>query len=153
MQVSTELKSMFSFSVFPILVILIIILILFIIHLIINRKKKIIIPKVKLPEKKNQLEIKQKYLKDLDQLLTNFNTHQITNRQAFQSLSLLVRHFIYEMTSIRVQNCTLSDISKLNMPILYELVLEYYDPEFSKISSGNIFLSIEKTRKVIEKWN
>ena len=39
------------------------------------------------------------------------------------------------------------------MPILYELVEEYYVPEFSEKSIGNIKLSIEKTRKVIEKWS
>ncbi len=33
------------------------------------------------------------------------------------------------------------------MPILYELVEEYYVPEFSEKSIGNIKLSIEKNKK------
>jgi len=57
------------------------------------------------------------------------------------------------MTNIKVQNYTLSDIEKINIPILYELVKEYYEPEFSKSSEGNILISLEKTRKVMESWN
>ena len=63
------------------------------------------------------------------------------------------RSFIFETTNIKVQNYTLNDISKINMPTLYELVSEYYDPEFSRISKGNIINSIAKTREVIVKWN
>ena len=52
-----------------------------------------------------------------------------------------------------MQNYTLKEIENLNMPILYELIKEYYNPEFSKNIKGNILSSIEKTEKVIHKWN
>ena len=39
------------------------------------------------------------------------------------------------------------------MPILYELISEYYNPEFANISNGNFIYSIEKARGVVEKWN
>ena len=44
------------------------------------------------------------------------------------------------------------DIKSVDMPILYELVSEYYDPEFSKEAYGDIKKSINRTREVIEKW-
>ena len=63
-------------------------------------------------------------------------------------ISVLIRLFVYELTGLEVQSCTLKDIKKLNIPVLYELIKEYYDPEFSKISKGNI-----KTKEVISRWN
>jgi len=82
----------------------------------------------------------------------NIQKNIISNREAYQSLSKLIRMFIYEMTNIKVQNYTLGDIKNINIHILYELVKEYYSPEFSRESKGDIISSIEKTRKVMEVW-
>ena len=150
MQVSTELKSMFSYSFFPILIIGILIIILFIIDKIkINKTQK----EITLVPKININEIKQKYLIKINDLINTLNSNKITSRKAYQSLSQIIRDFVYETTNIKVQNYTLSDIKKLKLPALSNLIEEYYDPEFSKISKGNILSSIEKTRKEIEKWN
>lgn len=72
---------------------------------------------------------------------------------AYQNLSKVIRNFVFEATHIKVQNYTLDDIRKLNMPILYELISEYYNPEFANISNGNFIYSIEKARGVVERWN
>ncbi len=150
MQVSTELKSMFSYSFFPILIIGILIIILFIIDKIkINRMQK----EITLVPKININEIKQKYLIKINDLINKLNSNKITSRKAYQNLSQIIRDFVYEATNIKVQNYTLSDIKKLKLPVLYNLIKEYYDPEFAKISKGNILSSIEKTRKEIEKWS
>ena len=77
----------------------------------------------------------------------------ITSRKAYQELSMTIRLFVYELTGVEVQSYTLKEIKKLNIPVLYELIKEYYDPEFSKLSKGNIKLSIDKTRGVIQRWN
>lgn len=109
--------------------------------------------KVKEVKPVNKQKIKQKYIKKLNEVEQKILNNKITIRSAYQSTSFIIRCFVYEMTNIKVQNYTLNDISKLNMPILYELIQEYYVPEFSEQSIGNIKSSIEKTRKVIEKWN
>lgn len=113
-----------------------------------NIKNEIIIPK-----QKDLILIKKDYLIKLDNLINELNENKISNRKAYQNLSSLIRNFIYEVTNIKVQNYTLTDIKKINMPILYELVSDYYDPEFAKISKGNIKVSINKTKMVIERWN
>lgn len=152
MQVTTELQEMFSYSLLPIFFIIILIVIF---TFLIYKKKKLIDNNIdlKIPTIKDINIIKNNYLLKIDNLTTNFNNNKISSRKAYQNLSSLIRNFIYETTNIKVQNYTLKDIKKINMPILYELISEYYDPEFSKISKGNILLSLEKTRKVIEKWN
>lgn len=151
MQVQTELRPMFSYSF---LIILITALVTILIYILIKYlKKKEIRKKVIVPSHKDILNIKKKYLLKLQELLNNLNIGKITSRKAYQNLSNIIRNFIHETTNINVQNYTLKEISLVNIPILYELVSEYYNPEFAKISKGNITLSIEKTKGVIEKWN
>ena len=116
-------------------------------------KKKEIEKVVSIPNHKTLINIRDKYLLMLAELEKKLNSNSITSRKAYQELSSLIRNFIYESTNIKVQNYTLKEIGTLNMPILYELVAEYYDPEFAKISKGNITSSINKAKVVIEKWN
>ena len=151
MQVLTELKSMFSYSIVPIIVLLFLIIIIIIILKLINKiklKKQVVIP-----NHKELIDIKKRYLLRIQELENNLSNNSISSRKAYQSLSNLIRTFIYEATNIKVQNYTLKEINTLNMPILSDLVTEYYDPEFSVISKGNIISSINKTKGVIEKWN
>lgn len=150
MQIESDLKGLFSYSLLPIFIVLIIIVILII--LICMTRKKNIKNVVIIPNKIDLLSIKNKYLVNLDLIMNDYNSNNILERIAYQRLSLLIRNFIYETTNIKVQNYTLSEIQQVNMPILYELVSEYYDPEFAKASKGNFASSITKTRMVIERW-
>ena len=158
MEVETELRDMFSYSYFWI-IFMIILLVIVIVLLKVTKNKNKTVPKVVKeeikvqPPKKNIWQIKNMYLKQIDELLVKINAGKISNRSAYQTLSKIIRNFVYEATSIKVQNYTLSEIKKVNMPILYELVEEYYDPEFSKNLVGNIINSLNKTKAVIEKWN
>ena len=133
MEVSVNLQEPFSYSIIPMIVIIILtfVIAIYIIVKACNKVRK---------EKTNITKIK-------------YENNNISIREAYQKLSSTIRYFVYEVTNIKVQNYTLQDIKKLDMPILYELVEEYYVPEFSEKSIGNIKLSIEKTRKVIEKWS
>lgn len=151
MSVSIKLSSMFSYSFIPIILVLLSIIITFLI--VKSSEKKITKEQIVTPSHDNMLLIKKKYLIAIDQLNKDFTDNNISLRSSYQTLSKLIRNFVYEVTHIRVQNYTLSDIKKANMPDLYELISEYYNPEFSSISKGNFASSIEKTRKAIEKWN
>lgn len=151
MQVTTELRPLFSYSIIPIIIIIICIIGLLFFKKYLNKRK--IRKEIFIPTQKNLLSIKRKYLMQIQKLATDINNKNISNRKAFQTLSSLIRNFIFEATNIKVQNYTLKEIRLVNLPILSELVSEYYDPEFSKISGGNINLSLEKTKAVIERWN
>lgn len=154
MQIDVNLKAPFSYSWIPIVVLLIVLLLPFIYLLlkklgVFNLKKNNILNFTA----KDINSIKYKYLNKLNDLDKSLNDKKITSRKAYQELSMLIRLFVYELTGLEVQSCTLKDIKKLNIPVLYELIKEYYDPEFSKISKGNIKASIEKTKEVISRWN
>jgi len=155
MQISVNLQSPFSYSIYPIIIILIIVII-YTIYLIIKANKKSTkeeVPTLEKVEIKDVNAIQKKYINKLNTIEADLDANKISVRKAYQELSTVIRHFVYEVTDIKVQYYTLREIKKLNMPILYELIQEYYIPEFSKYSIGNIKESIEKTRKVIQKWN
>ena len=60
--------------------------------------------------------------------------------------------FVFEITDITTQNYSLSEIKKLNIPILYDLIEEYYEPEFASKPKGDFEKSIIKARRVINEW-
>ena len=151
MQVQTELKPMFSYSFIPILIIILLLILTIVIYKYI--KKKEIQKQIVIPNHKDLMEIKRRYLLKIQELENNLNEKKISNRKSYQDLSSIIRNFIFEATNIKVQNYTLKEIKMINIPILYDLVNEYYDSEFSIISKGNIISSINKTRMVIERWN
>lgn len=150
MQIDTELREMFSYSIILIIPLLLLIILLLII--ILHKKKDIKKVNIIQPTSKNLFDIKNKYLYNIQILIDNLNNNKISERKAYQSLSRLIRNFIYEVTNIKVQFYTLEDIKIINMPILSKLVEEYYNPEFERVSKGNILESIDKTKKVIENW-
>lgn len=151
MQTGTELQAPFSYSLLPIILLFVALFLPLIIRLL----------KKYWPRNNNMIintytdsnMIKNKYLNMLDELDNKLDTKKISSRKAYQELSILIRSFVKEVTGIDVTTCVLSDIERMNMPIIYDLVKEYYSPEFARISIGNIRSSISKTRGVIYRWN
>ena len=74
----------------------------------------------------------------LDEIIEKYKAGKLSDRHAYQQLSKVIRHFVFDVTGIKVQNYTLSEIKGLNIPMLYYLIDECYEPEFSKQSGGNI---------------
>ncbi len=145
------LRPMFSYSLLTIIFLLC--LIIWLIYRIRKPKEEKPVPPVIVkPEPKNVLTIRQKYLNQIKELKDEVDAKLITNRKAYQRLSVIIRNFINETTSIKVQNYTLEEIKQAKMPVLTKLVAEYYAPEFSKDIEGDISSSIRRTKEVIEKW-
>ena len=156
MQTSINLQEPFTYSIIPLVFLAIIIIIL--IYFLIKNKKIVTVEKEivkEIPEKnvKNIPVIKNKYLKQLDKINKEFKENLITLREAYQSISGVIRLFIFEVTDITTQNYTLTEIKKLDLPVIYELIEEYYEPEFASKSIGDFDASINKTRRIINEWN
>lgn len=159
MQTSINLQEPFTYSVIP-LIIVIILTLLESYYLIYLKKKKQDIEveehEVKaIPEKniKNIPVIKGKYLNELDSIQYKYMNQMIELRKAYQLISEAMRLFVFEITDITTQNYSLKEIKKLDIPILYELIKEYYEPEFASKSVGDFNSSINKARRVIKEWN
>ena len=98
-------------------------------------------------------QIKARYIGLLNKLETQCRNGEFTNRKAYQELSKIARHYIYETTGVKVQNYTLDEIKGTNMAGLYNVVSDCYEPEFSIDKNGDIYSSIARARKVVEGWN
>ena len=109
-------------------------------------------PKLQPPKPEQLIVIKRRYVEKLIKLANKISAGKISERKAYQSLSILLRSFVYEATKIRVQDYTLTEISRLGMPRLTSLVSEYYEPEFARHSMADISASLGRTKGVIEAW-
>lgn len=156
MQTSIDLRAPFSYNIIPIIIGIIIIIIISIYFFVKNKSKneKIIsIDKRKELGELNIKEIKKKYINKLDKLKFSVENENIGLREAYQTLSSIIRYFVFDVTNIKVQNYTLEEVKKLDIKYLPELMEEYYRPEFAKESLGNIQMSINNAKGVIEKWS
>jgi hypothetical protein len=97
--------------------------------------------------------LKQEYLAKLLSVEEDFNRHPDDIRGAYERMSALVREFAYKATGVEVDKYTLTEIRFTDMKGLADIVEEYYEPEFDKISEGDVKSSIEKTRRLILGWN
>lgn len=159
MQTSVNLQEPFTYSVIP-LIATIVLVVAMTCYLIYSKraKQKIKIEQEKvkaIPEKniKNIPVIKGKYLNQLDSIEYKYENQMIELRKAYQLISEAIRLFVFEITDITTQNYSLAEIKKLNIPRLYELIEEYYEPEFASKSIGDFNSSINKARRVINEWN
>lgn len=107
-----------------------------------------------IPERniKNIPVIKNKYLQQLNDIEDKYTNNKIELRKAYQLISEAIRLFVFEVTDITTQNYSLTEIKKINIPVLYELIEEYYEPEFASKTIGDFNSSINKARRVINEW-
>ncbi len=152
--INFDLEDMFSYSLTPTIVAVIVVLILLLIYyyLFLKKTKQQFV----IPHFVGKDAIKRTYLSRLDDIIKDYHSQKVDNRGVYIRLSKLIRGFAFEMTGVKLKNCTLDDISRMNMPQLYNLVYEYYDPEFARVSRGHSPMVIDnvltKTRMVIERW-
>lgn len=159
MLTSINLQEPFTYSIIPLIIIISLVGLetwYFIHSKTIKQKVKVEENEVKaIPEKnkKNIPVIKKKYQNQLDTIEHKYTNQMIELREAYQEISEAIRLFVFEITDITTQNYSLAEIKKLNIPSLYELIEEYYEPEFASKSIGDFSSSINKARRVINEWN
>lgn len=117
------------------------------------RKKKPHVPVPKPVAPQNIMALKDKCIRALNEIQRKRSEDKITERQAFQAVSRVVRDFVYASTGIKVQNYTLMEIHAAGLPRLYELISQCYIPEFAADSQANVYDVINKARMVISEWN
>ena len=159
MQTSIDLQGLFSYSLWPLLITLFIFLMMTL-WLVWKKVKSSIKPKKKevvqvIPNKniKNIPAIKKKYIDRLNSIENEYRSEKISLRKAYQQISENVRFFVFEVTDITTQNFSLAEIKKAGIPGLYELIEEYYEPEFAKKSVGDFDDAINKARRIVNEWN
>lgn len=159
MQTSINLQEPFNYTIIYLLIaiILFVALTCYLIYILKIKEKVKVEEKIikEIPEKniKNIPVIKDKYLNQLESVQYRYANNIIELRTAYQLISEAIRMFVFEVTDIKTQNYSLYEIKNLNMPELYNLIREYYEPEFACKSEGDFESSINKARGVIKEWN
>ena len=155
MDTTVKMQDAFSYNIWPIVGILLTIIIVvsfFLISMFMKKQnnKKPVIEDVKVNI--DIFAIKYKYLAKLDEIEGRLSTGNLDVRGTYQEMSSAVRDFVYEVTGIKVINYTLLEITQLNMPMLEELMRDYYAPEFAFDTVEDGFEAINKTKRTIEGW-
>ena len=158
MQITVELQDMFSYSSLLLALAVALVVVVGVIGLIVLLHRK----KAKQPVEERiapvintvpDNQVKEKYCAIINDLETKCRDGKVSNRKAYQELSKIIRHFVHEVTGIKVHHNTLDEIERLQMPELYEVVKECYAPEFSVDRKGNIYDTMNKARMVIKEWH
>lgn len=101
------------------------------------------------------MDAKTRYTLQIKRIMDEYNAKDITKREGYQRLSLIIRGFVHETTGINVEKYTLSDIQTLGMPGLNTLISEYYLPEFAQddmAAYSGLWTSCNRTIGVINQW-
>ena len=153
MKIMYELQEPFGYSwnLARILIVICVFLVLAYVGVILwprfyDKYYKKIVEKTKIPA------LKARYIRKLEKLLNMVNSGQIKNKEAYTRLSLYIREFIKKVSGINVLSSSKEEIKAMGIPSLSLLMEEYYPPEFSKNTSGNIASSIERSIGVIKEW-
>lgn len=159
MRITVQLQEKYGYLILPVLIFILAVVFACVLIICLKyrpRRKKQVVDGEKAwralyDDEKRRLRIK--YLQLLDALYYKVSYDRISNRQCYLTISRYVRQFVSEITGVKVSRCTLSDIKWMNMPVLAALIEELYEAEFSKLSMGDPYWAIEKTKRVIEVWN
>ena len=162
METTIKLRRLFDFSQLPIIitgavlaVLTVAIILMFLYTLLKNYKKK---PKVVVEEKPvfvkpDMTKLKAEYLSLLDGIEAKFNADPTKIRPAYEGMSRVVRDFVFRATGTEVDKFALYEICQTEYKDLASLVGEYYQPEFDKISEGDVRDALAKSRRLVTEWN
>jgi len=98
---------------------------------------------------------KQECISTLEKIESDFKAGNITKRDAYLKMSLVVREFVFAATGLRLQEMTYTDICMINTKQTRkaaDLIRDYYEPEFAKLSDADAIASIQKTKNEILYW-
>ena len=161
MSTSVSLQEPFSYSLELLLLLIglaiLPLIVMFLVKLL--RWGKAVAPKKKevQEEKKEPVDkekVRSKYLNVIDGLEKQYKDQKIDDRAAYLGLSEAVRNFVHEFTGMNTQNLTLNEIGELGLPSLYNLIKDFYRPEFAYDSGDtDVDQSFEISRKVVRTWN
>ncbi|MBR1507004.1 MAG: hypothetical protein IJ619_03255 [Eubacterium sp.] len=159
MKTSVNLQDPYAFMIWWIIIAIVAVIVAVLLHLWIYKKLKPLLrrkdekkPKIHKPKPEDLITIKRKYVALMNDLERDVMSNRITVRHGYQKMSKTIRGFVHEVTRIRVQEYTLSEINELGIPSLTMLMTEYYEPEFARYTRADIRASIRRTREVISSW-
>ena len=163
METTINLRRLFDFSTLPVIItgavlaaLTVAIVLMFLYGFLKDYKRKQkeeVAVEEKVFVKPDMTKLKAEYLALLDGIEAKFNEDTTKIRPAYEGMSRVVRDFVYRATGTEVDKFALYEICQTEYADLANLVGEYYQPEFDKISEGDVRASLEKSRRLVSEWN
>ena len=149
MQISSDISEPFKYSwnLFIILIVVVVFIGLYFLFdkFLLSRFLKTL-DKAKVPS------LRVLYLRKLEGLLNDVTNNRVELRDAYIRLSGIIRNFVKLVSGINITTMSKKEVQSLGNEEVGLLMEEYYPPEFSKYSKGDIVSSINRTMDVIKKW-
>ena len=162
METTINLRRLFDFSQLPIIItgavlaaltVAIVLMVLYTLLKDLKRKPKEVVEEKPVFVKPDMTKLKADYLSLLDGIEAKFNEDPTKIRPAYEGMSRVVRDFVFRATGTEVDKFALYEIYQTEFKDLASLVSEYYQPEFDKISEGDVRTHLEKSRRLVSEWN
>lgn len=102
---------------------------------------------------RNPSAVKEKYWALIVDIQNRHDAGALDMRAAHLELSLAVRTFVHEMTGLKTQRMTLSQLREHRLPLAGDAVELFYPAEFSRASGhSSVADSVQTAKNVVSQW-
>lgn len=115
-------------------------------------------PPVVAPQPLRPQDVRASYLERITEVESSHRNGRLTDRQAHQQLSGVVRGFVSDVSGIPANRFTLADLQTAlaDQPTLTpvaEFVADLYSPSFAADAKRDVHDSVRDAREVVQQWN
>jgi hypothetical protein len=100
--------------------------------------------------------VRQEYLRQIDAVVQRARSGEVTDRQAHQQLSVLVRHFVQEVSGILAPTMTLTELTESGerhrLATVAETVAALYPGEFGTHRAETLEDAAALAREAVTRW-
>lgn len=118
-----------------------------------TREKAVVVPARVSADRLERL--RADYTRQIEVVVGRVDSGEITLRQGHQRLSVLVRHFVQEVSGIRAPTMTLTDLhaSGSRLTPVSVVVGELYPGEFAPAAPATLEGAAEQAKTVVARWS
>lgn len=117
-----------------------------------TREKPVVVPARITPDRLSRL--RADYRRQIEAVVARVEAGEITPRRGHQQLSVLVRHFVEEVSGIRAPTMTLTDLTASGgrLTPVTAVVAQLYPGEFSPAEGSTIATAAVHAKAVVARW-
>ena len=118
-----------------------------------TRERRVVVPPRVTPDRLTRL--REDYTRQIDLVLERAASGEITQRRAHQQLSVLVRHFVQEVSGIHAPTMTLTELNARGARLtpVSEVVGTLYPGEFGPRETATLAGAGAVAKQVVARWS
>ena len=118
-----------------------------------TRERKVVVPPRVTPDRLSRL--RADYTHQIDLVLRRAAAGEISQRRAHQQLSVLVRHFVQEVSGIHAPTMTLTELNARGARLtpVSEVVGALYPGEFGPRETATLLGAADVAKQVVARWS